>query len=96
MNFPPMHILDRNACRSCRRPISLVHQIGWLHSELPQYAHEELTCQRAVPVDPRCPQCDDLVSASNVSDGCMKLAMHVPSGATLPCSGSGFVVASPT
>lgn len=39
-----------DACRNCRRPIRLVGDIGWLHEELPQYAHEEITCEYAHPV----------------------------------------------
>jgi len=37
-------------CRNCRRPIHLVDGIGWLHGELPQYAHEPITCTYAHPV----------------------------------------------
>lgn len=38
------------ACRNCRRPIHWVDGIGWLHGELPQYAHEPITCEIAHPV----------------------------------------------
>lgn len=41
----------RDACRYCRRPVVFVLGVGWLHDELPQYAHHELTCESAVPVD---------------------------------------------
>lgn len=88
-------VLDRNACRSCRRPIYLIKNIGWLHGELPQYAHEELTCERAVPVDPRCPVCDSLVPGMPVADGGMHLTLHYPKKG-LPCGGSGYIVAAPT
>jgi RNA polymerase subunit RPABC4/transcription elongation factor Spt4 len=50
-------VLDRNACRSCRRPIQKLAGIGWVHGELPQYAHEQPTCDNPVPVDARCPFC---------------------------------------
>lgn len=46
-----VHILRRNACANCRRPVALVAGIGWLHGELPQYAHEEPGCSIAAPVD---------------------------------------------
>jgi hypothetical protein len=46
-----VNVVRRNACRDCRRPIVLVLGIGWLHSELPQYAHEPMTCGVARPVD---------------------------------------------
>lgn len=85
-------VLDRNACRSCRRPIELLKNIGWLHAELPQYAHEQNTCERAFPVDPRCPECDDLVSAANVTGG-RQLSYHRVKG--FICPGSGAVVAAP-
>lgn len=39
-----------DACRNCRRPIHWVEGIGWLHGELPQYAHEPITCGEAYPV----------------------------------------------
>ena len=87
-------VLDTNACRNCRRPIELIKNIGWLHAELPQYAHEEPTCSKAWPVDPRCPVCDSLVPGAHVADGGMKLALHYPKKG-LPCSGSGYVVAAP-
>jgi hypothetical protein len=38
------------ACRNCRRPLHWQENIGWLHGELPQYAHEPITCERAEPV----------------------------------------------
>jgi hypothetical protein len=89
-----MEILDSNACRNCRRPISLIKDVGWLHRELPQYAHEDLTCGRAWPVDPRCPVCDILVPASNVTGG-RKLSWHGVPGHKL-CSGSGAIVPCPS
>ena len=48
----PRHALtDPHACRNCRRPIEYVPGIGWLHGELPQYAHEDITCTIPVCVD---------------------------------------------
>lgn len=41
----------KHACANCRRPIHYVEHVGWLHGELPQYAHEDNTCTRAVCVD---------------------------------------------
>lgn len=38
------------ACRNCRRPLAWVAGIGWLHEELPRYAHEPITCGFAAPV----------------------------------------------
>ena len=55
------------ACRNCRRPLRWSPATGWLHGELPQYAHEPITCERPHPVceystcdhatgpDPNCP-----------------------------------------
>lgn len=55
------------ACRNCRRPLHWSEATGWLHGELPQYAHEPITCERPYPVceysncdhtdgpDPSCP-----------------------------------------
>lgn len=43
----------RDACRNCRRPIQLIPGIGWLHGELPQYAHQDITCEHAHPVSCR-------------------------------------------
>lgn len=37
------------ACRNCRRPLHWSEATGWLHGELPQYAHEPITCERALP-----------------------------------------------
>jgi hypothetical protein len=88
-----LHVLDRNACRSCRRPIELIKNVGWLHGELPQYAAEELTCDTAAPVDPRCPVCDDLISAAQIGKG-RKLSYHRVKGVV--CEGSGAIVAEPT
>lgn len=39
-----------DACRNCRRPLHWSEETGWLHGELPQYAHEPITCQRPEPV----------------------------------------------
>jgi hypothetical protein len=85
-------VLDRNACRSCRRPIELIKGIGWLHGELPQYAHETPSCDKAAPVDPRCPACGDLVASMNVAGG-MRIGRHVVKGRL--CPGVGEVVAGP-
>lgn len=38
------------ACRNCRRPLHWLPGVGWLHGELPQYAHEPITCADAYPV----------------------------------------------
>ena len=38
------------SCRNCRRVLQWVAGVGWLHTELPQYAHEPITCERAHPV----------------------------------------------
>jgi hypothetical protein len=38
-------------CRCCRRPIHWMPGVGWLHGELPQYAHEPITCERPHPVE---------------------------------------------
>lgn len=38
------------ACRNCRRVLQWVEGVGWLHTELPQYAHEDITCERPYPV----------------------------------------------
>lgn len=53
-------VLDRNACRNCRRPIALLARIGWVHDELPKYADEPITCTKPVPVEYRCPVCGEL------------------------------------
>jgi hypothetical protein len=53
---------EPESCRNCRRPIHWVDGIGWLHGELPQYAHEPITCMTAHPVsctnhrDGECPK----------------------------------------
>jgi hypothetical protein len=58
---------DKDACRNCRRPLHWVDGVGWLHGELPQYAHEENTCVYAHPVSctlhkpGQCPKGWDLV-----------------------------------
>ena len=39
-----------DACRSCRRPIEWVPGVGWLHGELPQYAHVDIGCSYPHPV----------------------------------------------
>lgn len=83
-------VLDRNACRNCPCPIALVKSIGWLHDELlPQYAHEELTCERAVPIAPRCPECGQLAAAVVTSKGLMLLGHP---GGDFRCPGSGVTV----
>lgn len=43
-------VMQRDACRNCRRPIALLAQIGWVHDELPQYAAGPFTCDNAHPV----------------------------------------------
>jgi hypothetical protein len=42
--------VSADACRNCRRPLHWVPDIGWLHGELPRYAHEEITCVVPYPV----------------------------------------------
>lgn len=50
---PPCEGLSGEAaCRNCRRPIQFVTGIGWLHDELPQYAHEPITCDNPQPAGP--------------------------------------------
>lgn len=88
-----MCVMDRNACRNCRRPIELLRNIGWVHGELPQYAHEAPTCDRAVPVDSRCPECDGLTPGAGAFDGYVQLARHFPQGMQVLCPGSGRIVA---
>lgn len=39
-----------DACANCRRPLHWVDGVGWLHGELPQYAHEPVGCGVAKPV----------------------------------------------
>ncbi|MER6575797.1 hypothetical protein [Nonomuraea sp. NPDC001023] len=39
-----------DSCRNCIRPIVWVGGVGWLHDELPKYAHEDITCDYAHPV----------------------------------------------
>lgn len=50
-----------SACRNCRRPIAFMALagVGWVHGELPQYAHEEITCENAHPVECKRGRCDD-------------------------------------
>lgn len=43
-------LLPRSSCRHCRRPIAFVEGVGWLHDELPKYAHEPITCESAQPL----------------------------------------------
>lgn len=39
-----------DGCANCRRPLHWAGpDIGWLHGELPQHAHEALSCARPVP-----------------------------------------------
>lgn len=38
------------ACANCRRPLEWVESVGWLHAELPQYAHEPPLSDPAEPV----------------------------------------------
>lgn len=88
-------VLNRNACRNCRRPIYLLRSVGWLHAALPRYAQEEITCDHAAPVDPRCPHCDDLVPAASAGGGYVRLSLHIPSGMDTYCPGSSTVVERP-
>lgn len=89
-------VLDHNACRNCRRPISLIKNIGWLHGGLPQYAPEDPTCEKAVPVDPRCPECGELVPGVPVAGGVHVLTHAVSNGVGMMfCGGSGAPVARP-
>jgi hypothetical protein len=48
----PPDVRDRAVCRNCIRPIVLVAGVGWLHDELPKYAHQPITCTVPVPSDP--------------------------------------------
>lgn len=89
------YVLDHNACRNCRRPIQKLTDIGWVHGELPQYAHEEPTCELPAPVDPRCPFCGQLAPGSNVGDGLMRLARHRADRGSGDCTGSGSVQPAP-
>lgn len=38
------------ACANCRRPVHWVEGVGWLHGELPKYAHEPPPADPAEPV----------------------------------------------
>jgi hypothetical protein len=60
---------SRDACQNCRRPIHWSPRTGWLHGELPQYAHEPITCEVAAPV---CEYrtCDHTVSGPDPLCGC--------------------------
>lgn len=71
-----MVVLDKNACRNCRRPIEKLTYVGWVHGELPQYASEKITCTSPQPVDPRCLACGELVASSNWHDGQVRLGRH--------------------
>jgi len=82
------HVLDCNACRNCRRPIQKLAGVGWVHGELPQYAHEEPTCDKPVPVDARCPFCGQLVAGQNAGDGFKRLGRH-DAGSVGLCEGTG-------
>jgi hypothetical protein len=60
--------LTTSSCRNCRRPVHWLEGIGWLHGELPQYAHLPMTCEIAHPVEhgPRC-MCDKPLTAEEAS-----------------------------
>jgi hypothetical protein len=47
----PADAIERaeKACRNCRRPLVWLEGVGWLHAELPQYAHEPIGCDIAHP-----------------------------------------------
>lgn len=74
------------ACRNCRRPLLWLPEPGWLHGELPQYAGEELACDRAEPVcsprpfTTRDPACEGLHIAVGPDPDC-------PCGCHLPPEG---------
>lgn len=55
--------MSKFACRNCRRPLHWLDKTGWLHGELPQYAHEPITCERPAPV------CDGPAPGCNHADG---------------------------
>lgn len=75
-------VLDSNSCRNCRRRIQLLAGVGWMHTELPKYAHEPITCTLPVPTDSRCPVCYVL----HPTDSSRRIARHDhPNGGT--CSG---------
>lgn len=76
-------VISENACRNCRRPISYLRGIGWVHEELPQYAHEESTCGVPYPVDWHCPVCDE----PRTNDQDHRVDRHNSRDGT-PCSGS--------
>lgn len=50
---------DSSACRNCRRPIYYYLATGWLHGELAQYAHEDITCENAHPIECGNHRCKD-------------------------------------
>jgi hypothetical protein len=52
--------MSNSSCRNCRRPIYYLSNIGWLHGELVQYAHEEITCEHPHPVECRSHKCKDM------------------------------------
>lgn len=39
------------ACRNCRRPLFEVEGVGIIHGELPQYAHQPITCENPISVE---------------------------------------------
>jgi hypothetical protein len=71
------------ACRNCRRPLYWSEATGWLHGELPQYAHEPITCENPVPVcSPRSftkadPSCEARLIASGPHADCA-CGCHAP------------------
>lgn len=59
-----------DACRNCRRPLYWVEGVGWLHGELPQYAHEPIRCNHPKPVC-RVRACDHVDSGPDPDCDCV-------------------------
>jgi hypothetical protein len=67
----PERVTYAYACRNCRRPLYWLPGVGWLHGELPQYAHESSSCNRAEPVcDGNVPHCETRHIAFGPEEGC--------------------------
>ena len=86
-------VVDHGTCRDCRRPISLVEGVGWLHRESPEDAQEEFACGGADPSEIRCPQCGGLVPGLPIAGGTHIFKHSVGSGVeTRVCRGSGALM----
>lgn len=67
----PRRVTYAWACRNCRRPLHWLAGVGWLHGELPQYAHEASSCNRAEPVcDGNDPKCETRHITFGPEEGC--------------------------